>query len=180
MLIDIIYIVLLAIAVYKGYTKGLIVAIFSIIAIIVGLAAAIKLSTVAASYLKDSVHITAQWLPVASFAAVFIVVVLLVRLASAAVQKTAELAMLGWANRIGGIVLYIALYTIVFSVLLFYASQINFITPQAIAASKTYNFIQPWGPKVINTLGVVIPWFKDMFQQLEHFFETLSKEIPVK
>ena len=178
MLIDVVYIVLLAIAIYKGYTKGLIVAVFSIIAIIVGLAAAIKLSTVAAGYLKESVHITAQWLPVVSFAVVFIIVVLLVRLASAALQKTAELALLGWVNRIGGIALYIALYTIVFSVVLFYAAQVNYITPQTIAASKTYNFIQPWGPKVINTLGVVIPWFKDMFQQLEHFFENISKQIP--
>jgi len=177
MLIDIIFIVLLIAAIFKGYTKGLIIAVFSVLALVIGLAAAIKLSVVIALRLKDAVHIAAKWLPVIAFALVFLIVVLLVRLGARALQKTAEFAFLGWANKLGGILLYIALYTVIFSVLLFYAEKVNIIAQGTIASSKTYGFIKPWGPKTVNVIGELVPFFKDMFQQLEDFFAGLSDKI---
>lgn len=177
MAIDIILIVLLAMAIFKGYSKGFIIAVFSLLAIIIGLAAAIKLSAVAASKLKDTVHVAAKWMPVLAFAVVFIIVVLLVRLGAKGLQKTFELALLGWANKLAGIVLYMALYIIILSVLLFYAQKVNLIAPATIASSKTYNFIKPWGPKAVNSIGTLVPFFKDMFQQLEDFFARFSDKM---
>jgi membrane protein required for colicin V production len=178
MLIDIAFIVLLLIAIVKGYSKGLIIAVFSVVALIVGLAAAIKLSALVASWLKASVHVAAKWLPVTAFLIVFIIAVLLVRLGARALEKTAELVWLGWVNKLGGIFLYAALYTLIFSILLFYAEKIKLLTADAIAASKTYYFIKPWGPKAMNGIGSVIPFFKNMFHELEDFFSTLSVKIP--
>ena len=174
MLIDIIFIVLLVIAIVKGYRKGFIIAVFSLLAIIIGLAAAIKLSVVTASWLKDSIHVAAKWLPVIAFAAVFIIVVVLVRLGAKALEKTAELVFLGWLNKLSGIILYLVLYTIILSVLLFYAEKVNLLQPATIASSKTYEFIRPWGPKAINAIGSLLPIFKNMFQQLEDFFSKLA------
>jgi len=170
MLIDIIFIVLLLAAIVKGYSNGLIIAVFSLLALVIGLAAAIKLSAVTANWLKDAIHVAAKWLPVIAFAVVFIIVVLAVRLGARALEKTAELVLLGWVNKLGGILLYIALYTVIFSVLLFYAEKVNLVTPGTIASSKTYEFIKPWGPKAMNAIGSLVPVFKDMFQQLEDFF----------
>ena len=85
--------------------------------------------------------------------------------------------MLGWVNKLGGIVFYVALYTIVFSVLLFYAENMQLLQPETINKSVTYSFVQPWGPKVINGMGAVIPIFKDMFAELEKFFEHVAGEI---
>jgi len=48
MILDIIVAVILILAVIKGYRQGLIVALFSFVAFAIGLAAAIKLSVVAA------------------------------------------------------------------------------------------------------------------------------------
>ncbi len=177
MLIDIVFIVLMLIAIVKGYRKGAIIAIFSLLALIAGLAAAIKLSVITAAWMKDSLHIGARWLPVIAFAVVFTGVVLLVRLGAGLLQKTAELVMLGWANKIAGILLYIALYTVMLSVLLFYAEKVNLIAPGTIASSKAYGFIQPWGPKAMNTIGSLIPVFKDMFIQLEDFFARVPASI---
>ncbi len=177
MLIDIIFLVLLVIAIIKGYSKGIIIAVFSLLALVIGLAAAIKLSVVTAAWLKGSVHVAAKWLPVLAFAIVFLLVVLLVRLGAKALEKTAEFALLGWANKLCGIILYIALYTTILSVVLFYAEKVNLIEPGTIASSKTYAFIEPWGPKAINAIGTLVPLFKDMFHQLEDFFAGLSDKI---
>lgn len=177
MLIDLIFAACMVFAIIKGYQKGLILAVFSIIAFIIGLAAALKLSAVVAGYLKDSVSVSAQWLPFISFALVFLLVVLLVRWGGKLIEKTFQVVLLGWLNRIGGIIFYAALYIIILSVFLFYAQKLHLLQPSAIDSSQTYHFVQPWGPKLLDGLGSVIPFFKDMFAQLESFFDGISNKI---
>ena len=178
MLIDLIFSVLLIIAIIKGYQKGLIIALFSIIAFIIGLAAALKLSAVAAVYLKDSVNISAKWLPLLAFVIVFFIVILLVRLGGKLIEKAFQIVLLGWLNRIGGIVLYATLYIIIFSIFLFYAEKLQLVQSTVIQSSQTYNFLQPWGPIVMDNFGKIIPLFKDMFTELESFFNSVSNKIP--
>lgn len=176
MIIDLIYVVLLVMAIIKGWRRGLIVAVFSIIAFIAGIAAAMKLSVVVADYLKDSVNVSKQWLPVLSFALVFILVVLLVRLGANLIERTVEMALLGWVNKLGGILLYVTLYTFMYSVMLFYAQQLQLINEATIANSVTWPWLQPVGPWVIDGLGSLIPWFKDMFARLQEFFAGMTPE----
>ena len=177
MLIDAVFALLILLACIKGYKKGLIVALFSIIAFIAGLAAALKLSAVVAAKLSGSINASAKWLPVISFIAVFLIVVLLVNLVGRMIQKSVEMVLLGWVNRIGGIILYALLYSIIFSIFLFYAVQLHFIKTETIKASQCYSFIQPLGPAVIDKLGSIIPVFKDMFSRLEEFFNKVSNKI---
>ena len=177
MLIDIIFIMALILACLKGLRKGLIVAVFSIIAFIIGLAAALKLSAVVAGYMKDSVHVSAKWLPVLSFALVFFGVVLLVNWGGKLVERTFQVAMLGWANKIAGAALYAVLYIIILSIFLFYAEKINLLEPSVIHSSVSYAFIQPWGPVVIDNFGKLIPIFKNTFDDLSGFFGSLPGKI---
>lgn len=177
MFLDIIFAILIVLAIVKGYRRGLILGFFSLIGVVIGLAAAMKLSTVVAGYIEKSVNISAQWLPLISFAFVFLVIILLIRLGAKAIEKAIQIAMLGWINRLGGIILYAAIYLIVFSVLLFYATQMELIKEETIRQSASYSFVQPWGPKVINGFGSLIPAFKDMFAELEHFFDRISQKM---
>lgn len=177
MLIDFTFAALLILAIVKGYQKGFIIAIFSIIAFIIGLAAALKLSAAVAGYLKDSISVSAKWLPFIAFALVFFVVIILVRLGARLIEKTFQAVMLGWLNRIGGILLYAVLYLIILSIFIFYAEKLQLLQPEAIKSSQTYHFIQPWGPKVMDNFGRLIPVFKDMFTELGDFFNSLSNKI---
>jgi membrane protein required for colicin V production len=177
MFIDVIFVVLLVVAIIKGYQRGLIVGIFSFLAIIIGLAAAIKLSTLVAGYVGQTVKVSEKWLPIISFAVVFIIVVLLVRWGANLIQRTVEAVALGWLNRLGGILFYAAIYTMVFSVILFYTRQIHLLNEESVNKSVTYSFIQPWGPKAVNACGSVVPFFRNMFDELEKFFEEVSHHV---
>ena len=177
MIIDIIFAVLVVIAIIQGFRRGFIIAIFSFIAIFIGLAAAIKLSAVVADHLAHSTKISGKWLPILSFAVVFLIVILLVRLGAKLLQKTAEAFTLGWLNRLGGIIFYIAIYVTIYSILLFYATEMKIIQSKTIDASVTYSFIEPIGPKAIEALGKWIPFFKDMFGELENFFGKISGKL---
>src|SRR6185312_13039700 len=98
MIIDIAFAIVMILAIFKGLSKGFIVGIFSLLAFIIGLAAALKLSVVVANYLSKNIISATKWLPVISFLLVFIVVVLLVGLGARILKKTVEFAMLGWLD----------------------------------------------------------------------------------
>jgi membrane protein required for colicin V production len=162
-------------AIIKGFSKGLIVAIFSLLAFIIGLAAALKLSAAVANYLQTNMHVESKWLPILAFAIVFIGVVLLVRWGAVIIKKTVSLMLLGWLDTLGGILLFLVLYLMIYSVILFYATQVHLVTPTMAAESKTYEFVVPWGPRVINGFGKFIPLFSNMFTDLKDFFGNISK-----
>ena len=177
MFIDVPYFIIMLLAAYKGYNKGLIVAIFSFAGMIVGLAAAVKLSAFVANWLHINTHISTTWLPVLSFVIVFIGFVFLIRLCAGILQKSVQFILMGWADKLGGIFLYTALYTMIFSVLLFYAFQLKVLTEDAITSSKCYDFVKPWASFVLNSIGKVFPIFKDIFQQLEVYFQTSASKL---
>lgn len=174
MIIDILASLLLILAIIKGFRKGLVVAVFSFLAFLIGLAAALKLSAVVAGYLGEATSISERWLPVLAFTIVFIGVAMLVRLGAKALEGVLEIAMLGWLNRLGGIVFYGLLYFFIFSIVLFYAQKLNFFKPETLQSSATYPLIRPLGPWMVNGLGTLFPFFKDLFTQLEIFFSRLS------
>lgn len=176
MFIDIIFLLLMAMAIYKGYSRGFIVAVFSFFACIIGLAAALKLSAMVAQKLHEKMNVSSYFLPVISFALVFAAVVLIIRWAAKFIRKIARLAFLGWVDTFLGIMLYAALYLLVYSVILFYATKINFISSTTQAASISFSFVEPLAPGVINGIGNLLPFFSNMFADLSKFFENVSRK----
>lgn len=174
MLLDIIAIALLVWAVIKGLRKGLIVAFFSFVAFIIGLAAALKLSAVAAGYIGDAISVSDRWLPVVAFFLVFFIVVLLIRLGAKLIEKFVQVAMLGWLNRLGGVIFYVLIYFFIYSIILFYAAQLGLIRQETSETSTAYRIIAPFAPGVIRILGILFPFIKDVFEQLLGFFQNLS------
>ena len=163
-------------AAIKGLRSGLIYAVFSFIGLIAALAAALKLSGVVAGWLsKDPTP--SRWLPVISFLIVFIAVAMIVRFAGSLIQKTFEAAMLGWFNRISGALMYMLLYAIIFSVILFYVQQLRLVSGETMSDSFFFPYIQPLGPWIIDGLGRFIPLFRDMFDSLQEFFGEVSGKI---
>lgn len=155
-------------------SKGLIMGVFSLLAFIAGIAAAIKLSAIVSQWLDANTGIGTIWLPVISFAVVFIGVVLLVKWGAGMIENIVDFAMLGWINKIGGALMYIMLYGFLISVALFYLSKSGIISEDQIAASRLFPVLQPMGPWVIDGIGLIIPIFKDLFQQLTDFFERIK------
>lgn len=163
-------------AIYKGYSRGFIVAVFSFFACIIGLAAALKLSAVVAQRLHEKMNVSSYFLPVLSFALVFTAVVVIIRWGAKFIRKVARLAFLGWVDTFAGIMLYAILYLLVYSVILFYATKINLVSQSTQVASVSYSFVAPLGPKVINGMAAVLPFFSNMFSDLSSFFESVSRK----
>ncbi|HEX5026974.1 MAG TPA: CvpA family protein [Agriterribacter sp.] len=177
MWVDIVFLIVLIMALIKGASRGIMVALFSFIGYFIGLAAALKLSAVVAVYLQNHTNINSKWLPLLSFLLVFVVVVLLVQWAGKAVENLFDFALLGWVNRLGGALLYAGMYILVGSILLFYADKMHLIKEETLSASRAYALTSGVAPAIIGGIGIIIPSFKNTFHELEDFFERIGKEI---
>lgn len=177
MIIDIIVIIFAILAAIRGFRKGFIVGVCSYLAIIIGLAAAMKLSSVFAEKIGTTANLTGRWVPFVTFLLIFAIVALLVRTLSNMIHKITEKLMLGLFNRVGGIVFFMLIYLSAIAILFFYITQLHLLPDSQAQSSVTYPFIKVLGQYAIDGLGTIIPAFKNMFRELEHFFEVTAPQI---
>jgi membrane protein required for colicin V production len=175
--IDIIFFIILFLAIVKGWKKGLILGLFSMICGLIGLAAAVKLSAVLATHMRTDLHMASRWLPLISFILVFVLVVMMIGWAGRLLEKLIKLVLLEWLNKLGGILLFVIFYLSIYSVILFYGIKTPFISKQATVGSHFYSLIAPFGPAVIRLITGFIPFGHDMFAALEGFFNNIARDI---
>lgn len=178
MILDIIGITLLIVFFIRGYMKGIIVAAFSVLAILLGILCSLKLSHKLTTYLFEKGIITSGWAPLISYIILFVAIMLLVRLVAKAAESSVEAFMLGWANRSVGGLLYAFLAAVVWSSILWLGNQVQLITPETKAASKTYTYFEPVAPWFYDKVGILWPMAKDVFTDLQGFFSDVNKKLP--
>jgi membrane protein required for colicin V production len=174
MWIDIVTVCVLAYAGWQGFSKGVIMAVFSFAAFFIGLAAAMKLSAISAVWLSEALNMPSKWWPVLSFIAVLVFVSALVKNIGRLLEKTAEDVMLGPLNRMLGFVFFALLYLLFYSIGLYYMDRLGLISAEVRASSSTFGVVSAWGPAAIGVLGKIFPFLGDVFQELQQFFQGLT------
>ncbi|MBS1589882.1 MAG: CvpA family protein [Bacteroidetes bacterium] len=162
----------------RGYMKGIIVAAFSALALMLGLLCALKLSGKLAKWMLDHQWISSGWAQLAAYIILFFGVVFLVRLMSKAVQSIAQHTMLGWLNGLMGGIVYGFMAAVVCSSVLWISNQIHLLSPETKTYSKTYSYIEPLAPKIYERIGNVLPIAKNVFSDLQTFFENANQSLP--
>ena len=176
MVLDVIGIILIFLFFVRGYMKGIIVSAFSVLAILLGIVCSLKLSQSLSAWLLEKGWITSGWVQVISYVALFIGVFLIVRLIARLLQKAVEGMALGVVNKLIGGLLYAFLGAVLWSSLLWIGNQMHIVTPETIAASKTYPWLSKLAPWFFDQAGKLLPFVKDTFSKLEHFFDTLNQK----
>lgn len=176
MFIDVVALLAIGMAVVKGYSKGLIMALFNTVSLIIGLAIAVKFSSLIAPWVDEKLQAGPQFTAILSFALVYGAAILIIRLLGKSIQKTLETVKMGFLNRSGGVVLYLVLYLAVVSIFIYYLEKLGLIDANLIAQSFTYNWLAPWGPTILDGIGKLIPLFKDMFENMNELFDKFSDE----
>lgn len=102
--IDILFLIPIGYAVYKGFKNGLIIEICTLLALLVGLYAGIHFSDGTANFLKTNWNMESEYLPVISFTLTFLAVGALVYFGGRALEKVVDIANLTPLNKFLGIV----------------------------------------------------------------------------
>ena len=177
MAIDICFAVFLLLAIFKGWSKGFLLAIFTFLSWILGLAAALKCSALIAKYLEVHYSTYSYLWPVLAFVAVFVLVTLVVHYLGKFLEHVLKIVQLGTINRLLGIIMYVCLYAVFFSLILWFLNQMAVIGPTAKAHSYVYAKVAPLAPWVIGQFGRVFPIFQNIFKDLENVFAAAAQKI---
>ena len=157
-ILDIILAVPLLWFAYRGFQKGLVIELASLVALILGIWAAIHFSFFAADFLTDNFDIGPKYLPVTAFIITFIVVVLGVILVGKIVEKFINLIALGFLNKLGGLVFGIVKAAFFLSVIALIINSFDddqsLITPKLREGSLLYKPIERFAPSIIPMLDV--------------------------
>ena len=176
MALDIIGIILIIVFFIRGYMKGFILALFSVLAILLGILCALKLSQSLSAWLLEKGYVTSGWVQIISYIVLFVGVVIIVHLIGKLIEKAVEGLMLGTINKLIGGLLYAFLGVVLWSSLLWIGSHMHIITPELMAASKTYSWLSKIAPWFFEQAGKLIPFVKDTFEKLQHFFDAVNQK----
>jgi len=178
MVLDFIGLTIIIIFFIRGYMKGIIVAVFSVLAVILGIICALKLSGTLADWLFQKGWVTSGWGQLISYAILFFLVLVIVRLIAKAIQSATRLVMLGWLNGVIGGLLYAFLAAVFWSSVLWLGNQMHLISPETKTYSRTYAYLEPLAPYVFEHISKLLPFAKDVFKDLQHFFDHVNTTLP--
>ncbi|WP_298779275.1 CvpA family protein [uncultured Polaribacter sp.] len=154
---DIVILVLLILSFVRGIMKGLFAEVASLVAVIIGIYAAINYSFYIENYLVGtSFNWSSQTNKIVSFAVTFLVVVILIIIIGKILTKIADVAALGLINKfLGG--LFGALKTaLILSVVFIFFGRINntipFISQETLDESLFYKPIKQIAPTLFPSI----------------------------
>ena len=116
--IDIVLGILLILSAIGGFKKGLIVELASLAALVLGIWGAIEFSYITSEFLVDNFDWKWDHLSTVSFIITFIVIVILVHIVAKTVTKMVETVMLGFVNKLAGLVFGFLKGAIILSIVL--------------------------------------------------------------
>tara|TARA_B110000971_G_scaffold43394_1_gene42977 strand:+ start:8012 stop:8527 length:516 start_codon:yes stop_codon:yes gene_type:complete len=110
---------------YRGFTKGFILELASLIALLAGIYGAMHFSSITFGYLNKVLEIEPSYLQLASYGLTFILIVLLVTISGKILTMLVKMVALGFINRILGAVFGGLKSLLILSVLLMFFDKLN-------------------------------------------------------
>ncbi len=160
--IDIIILVLLALAVFKGIKDGLMRQLGGIVGLILGIFLAGRFSAMLSGWLhRVAPTLSENVVKVLSFIVIIVVVCLCVVLLSRLLEKVIKITTLGWINRLLGVLLSVSAVVLLIGVVISVIEYVNttwftIIPPEQMAKSK--------GVQIISSItDTVFPYLKQLF-----------------
>lgn len=101
--VDVLLIIPLLYFAYKGFKNGLIIEVFTLLALLVGIYAGIHFSDGTAKMMKENWGMTSEYLPVIAFTLTFLAVGAMVFFGGKFLEKVVDITGLSIANKMGGI-----------------------------------------------------------------------------
>jgi len=160
--IDIIILVLLALAVFKGIKDGLMRQLGGIVGLILGIFLAGRFSAMLSGWLhRVAPTLSENVVKVLSFIVIIVVVCLCVVLLSRLLEKVIKITTLGWINRLLGVLLSVSAVVLLIGVIISVIEYVNttwfiLISPEQMAKSK--------GVQIISSItDALFPYLKQLF-----------------
>lgn len=156
--IDLIILVPILFGLYKGFTKGLILSLATMLGLILGIYGGVKFSHLTSKFLFDEFEID---IPLVAFAVTFLVIMIGMYFLGKLLSKFVDVLALGIFNKIAGAIFGGGKVVIVLAVVLLFFENANstfhFIEEEVIQKSQLYGYLK-------ETSTIVFPYFEELKQ----------------
>lgn len=123
--LDIILLIPVAWLAYRGFSKGLILSLTSLVALIAGIWLSIHFSGLVANWLLNDMGFNSRYMNIISFVITFIATVILIQLIGKLLSKVTELATLGIINRMLGLLFGLMRAALYLGILVFIINSVD-------------------------------------------------------
>ena len=161
--LDIIILLCFIPAIITGLKKGLVTQIFEIVSVIAGAWLSYRFSGLLCKYLAPYIETSEPILHIIAFVIIMIVAVLFFRLIGKGVETIVKLVLLGWLNKLLGVVfailkvgLILGLVIIVFNTI---NAQVGLVKEEVLSSSVLYEPLK-------NAAYSVFPYFKELLTKI--------------
>ena len=168
--LDIIIAIVLFVFGIKGYRKGLIIEVVTLLAFGVGIYGAMHFSDFTAEHLQEVMEINPKYLNTVAFVLTFILLVIVVNMIGRAVTHLVKAMNLNFFNKLCGFVFGVAKGVLLCSILVLVLNNfqlIGIVKPEVREKSKLYPYIEETVPYVYQGFDLVKDYAKDVLPEKE-------------
>lgn len=172
--IDLVFAIVLLWSAYRGFSKGFIVQLATLAALLLGILGAVMFSDYTSSLIIKKFEVSGNYLPIISFAVTFIVIVIAVHLLAKMLNKLIDAIALGVVNRLLGVLFSVLKIAFIVSIILVLVNKIdnkyNFIPNETKEKSLLYMPLSNFAPMIFPYLN---------FEKMKEKFEEEKEELGV-
>ncbi len=169
-MMDLVFGAILIFGMYRGFSKGIIMEVFSILALVLAVIGAFKLLDWAIIGLTDAFGKPHPFIPFLAFILLFIGIILGVNIIGKGIRKVVRMTILGWADRFFGTLLGLLKWSFALSLFLWIISS---FFPDASAriseGSRIYPILQPFAIKVLTGLRALFPFIDEIIDHVTNY-----------
>ena len=158
--IDIVILACFLPAIFIGLKNGLIRQVVGLAVVILGIWLAVRFSDVVSAWMSARFTMEPFWAKAISFVMIFVAVALVLNLIGKLLEKVLNIAMLGWLNRLLGMVVAIGTGALIIGTLIYLTDAANnllgFIPKEQIEQSRFYK-------PLLELVQTVFPYLKQLF-----------------
>ena len=158
--LDIILLICFIPGIIRGISKGFLEQALSLVGIVLSVWAAFKFSALVCDWLKPYLSLSETTLNVVAFALILIAVCIVVLLVAKLLTKVLEMSMLGWLDKILGLVFALVVNALLLGVFIILFDTLNlkfgFVKPEVLDGSVVYTTLRDF-------CYLVFPYLKAFF-----------------
>lgn len=157
---------------YRGFTKGFVIEITTLLALLLGIYTAINFSFYAGDLIEEYLTLEDKYTSILSFAITFVVVVIVIMLLGRLLEKFIDMIALGFLDKLAGSAFGIVKAVLIVSALLLVINTFDknesFISPNRKANSMLYT-------PVSSVLPAILPMIN--FEDFENPFDDKEEQV---
>jgi len=155
--VDLVFAILLLWSAYRGFTKGFIIQLATLAALLLGILGAVMFSDFTSELIIKKFEVSGHYLPILSFAVTFVAIVIAVHLLAKMLNKLIDAIALGIVNRLLGVLFSILKTAFIVSIILVLINKVdnkyNFIPDDTKENSILYKPLSNFAPMIFPYLN---------------------------